>query len=171
VGVGLLLVSNVVQAGSEPRGLGIGVGLAVAIPVGADSVGVATGYTVNPRAGYELPFGLTPMFGISYSRWDSIDSTRWELSALSGLNWKILPGRLGRLYPWIEGGAGYGQLVDGNSVDIGLRLETAAGLDLGLGSRVLVGAHLGLNQFNASGGTAHDSTWLDIGAGIAFHGF
>jgi hypothetical protein len=45
VGIGLLLVANAVKVGSAPRGFRIGVGLAVAVPVGAQRIGVATGYT------------------------------------------------------------------------------------------------------------------------------
>jgi len=164
--VASLVGTPVAFAQPRPVGMVAGARVGVASSVGDESSGVAAGYTLSPRLGYGLPFGLTPALAVSYSRWSTSGGSRWELSAFPGIRWERLQQRV---RPWVEGALGYGQLVHEETngrVDIGLRIESAMGLDVALSERVLLGAHFGFNRLYGSGEPGYVSTWLDLGVGI-----
>jgi hypothetical protein len=156
------------RAEPSPAGVVVGASFGVAVAVGSESAGVGAGYSVRPRAAYELPFGLAPLLAISVSRWGISQTTRWELSGLAGLRWVILRDRFG---PWVEAALGYGQLVhDSNGqtgrVDIGLRTEASLGVDYSVTPWARISIQVTADQIYGGGTPGYDSTWLGVGAGV-----
>ena len=161
------------HAESRPVGLVVGAGFGVAEAIGDESAGLGAGTTIAPRVGYDLPHGLTPMLGGSYSSWGARTVARWELSFLPALRWTVLQERFA---PWVEAAIGYGQLVHegdagGMRVDIGFRMEAALGFDYSITPWMGVGVHAAVDQIYGGGEPGYDSTWVGVGVGATLRPF
>jgi hypothetical protein len=172
--VALALGPALALAEPPPQGVAVGAGLGMAAQFRDPEHNIGAGFVIHPRIAYELSNGLAPALAISYGRWlGDGGNPQWELSALGGLRWTILPDAIA---PWVEGAIGYGQLVhleQGTTgrVDIGPRAQLAVGLDYALSPSARLAVYLAGNQLYGGGTPGYVSTWLELGASATFRLF
>jgi hypothetical protein len=152
----------------QHHGYVMGAKVGAAERLGSDAAGADLGAAAQAFVGYEFTEGITPTIGIDAARWNATGGSRWEIAALGGLRWYVLPSRV---RPWGEGAAGIGQFVYDDDaargrVDIGLRLRLSAGVDVAVGKLVSASVQVGVNDLRALGTTAYDDRWLDVGCGV-----